>query len=432
MSTAAHVPSAPDTLEDVGFIARLARQLVLKKLGALQDGQLQVVLEDGEERLFGATSEGATSESDLRARVTIHSPAFYSKIAFGGTLGASEAFMDGDWTADEPTNVVRILLRNRGQLDGIEGGWGRLLKPAHMVVHWLRRNTRAGARKNIEAHYDLGNDFYELFLDPTMMYSCAVYENPEMTLEEASTAKLDRLCQKLDLQPEDHVLEIGTGWGGFAEHAVKNYGCRVTTTTISPSQASYARERIQKAGLAERVEILEKDYRDLEGSYDKLVSIEMIEAIGHDQMNQFFEVCSARLKDDGIMALQAITIADRFYERSRRSVDFIQRYIFPGSALPSVGSLNRSIARTDLTALHMEDIGPHYAVTLATWRQRFFDNLKSIQELGFSDRFVRTWQYYFCYCEGGFSERSIGDIQLVLSKPMARPRSLLGSLQRPL
>jgi cyclopropane-fatty-acyl-phospholipid synthase len=405
-----------------GLASRLARKLVLEKLKNLPVGCLEMRLEDGTEILCGK------SGSEPRARIQVEDAAFYPRVAFGGAIGAAESFMDGHWAAEDLTAVIRLLLGNRAQLESLSSGWGRLVRPLHLLFHRLRENTRIGSRRNIEAHYDLGNDFYELFLDKSMMYSSAIYEHSDMTLEAASEAKLERICHKLNLQASDHILEIGTGWGGFAIHAAGRYGCRVTTTTISPSQARYARERVCTAGLEDRIEIVEQDYRDLGGTYDKLVSIEMIEAVGLAHLDGFFRVCAARLKDDGVMVLQAITIADRFFERAKRSVDFIQRYIFPGSALPSVGGLYASIGRTDLQAVHMEDIGPHYATTLATWRRRFLANREEVLRQGFSERFVRMWHYYFSYCEGGFLERSIGDVQLVLTKPMARPGSLLGGL----
>ncbi|HSW51639.1 MAG TPA: cyclopropane-fatty-acyl-phospholipid synthase family protein, partial [Sulfuricaulis sp.] len=297
----------------------------------------------------------------------------------------------------------------------------RLTAPARKLFHWMNRNSRTGSRRNIAAHYDLGNEFFRLMLDETLMYSSAVFERPDMTLAEAQRARLDRICRKLALGPRDHVLEIGTGWGGFALHAATHYGCRVTTTTISREQYALAQERIAQAGLSDRVTVLLEDYRDLRGEYDKLVSIEMIEAVGHEYYETFFARCSALLKPDGLMLLQAITIADQRYEAARKSVDFIQRYIFPGSCIPSVSVMAQAVARaTDMKLLHLEDIGPHYATTLRHWRERLYANADAVRQLDLSEEFLRMWEFYLCYCEGGFAERALGDVQLLLAKPQNR------------
>jgi len=278
-----------------------------------------------------------------------------------------------------------------------------------------------GSRKNILAHYDLGNDFYALFLDETMTYSCAIFEQENSSLKQASEAKYDRICRKLQLAAGDRVIEIGTGWGGFAVHAARNYGVQVTTTTISDEQHQFARQRIKAAGLEDRITLLKKDYRDLSGKFDKLVSIEMIEAVGHQYLPIFFRTCSRLLKDDGIMALQAITIGDQIFDRHKRTVDFIKRYIFPGSCIPSITAISIALAKaTDLRLVHLEDITPHYARTLREWRRRFFTNIKKVRALGFSDTFVRMWEYYLCYCEGGFAERYLGDVQMLFVKPLCR------------
>jgi len=296
--------------------------------------------------------------------------------------------------------------------------------PLQKTLHWMARNTRGGSSRNIQAHYDLGNDFFQLFLDPTMMYSSGIFEHLQMTLEEASIAKLERICRKLDLKPGDRVIEIGTGWGGFAMHAARHYGCHVTTTTISPSQHAMARERIAAAGLSEQIDLLLTDYRDLGtrgGQYDKLVSIEMIEAVGHHYYDTYFRQCSELLKPEGAMLLQAITIADQQYEVAKNSVDFIQRYIFPGSCIPSVTAISDSLARvTDLRLTHLEDIGPHYATTLRLWHDNFDAQLDAVRALGYPETFIRMWQFYLCYCEAGFIERVIGDAQLLLIKPQCR------------
>jgi len=352
----------------------------------------------------------------------VHDPRFYSEIAFGGSIGAGEAYMDAYWSTDDLTAVIRILVSNRDVLDGMEGGLAGVAAPLRKVLHWAARNSRHGSRRNIAAHYDLGNDFFRIFLDPTLMYSAAVFERPEMTLEEASVAKLDRICRRLQLKPGDHVIEIGTGWGGFALHAAGRYGCRVTTTTISRQQHALARERIDAAGLADRVTLLLEDYRDLAGTYDKLVSIEMIEAVGHQYYDTYFRKCSDLLKPEGMMMLQAITIADHRYAAARDAVDFIQRHIFPGSCIPSIAAISDAIARvTDLRLIHLDDIGPDYAITLRRWRENLFANLAAVRALGYSEEFIRMWEFYFCYCEGGFIERVIGDAQLLFVKPLARP-----------
>jgi cyclopropane-fatty-acyl-phospholipid synthase len=342
-------------------------------------------------------------------------------VAFGGSSGSGEAYINGHWDCSSKTEMVRIFLRNRQVLEGMDGRFALFRVMMNRGLHWLSRNTRKGSRKNISAHYDLGNDLFSLFLDPTMMYSSAYYPSVEASLEEAAVAKLDRICRKLDLKPEDHVLEIGTGWGGFAIHAAKHYGCRVTTTTISREQRDLAKRRIREEGLESRITLLFDDYRDLEGQYDKLVSIEMIEAIGHQYMDRFFEKCSSLLKPHGMLLLQAITIADQRYEAALRRVDYIKKFIFPGGFLPSVSAMCQSVARvTDMKPLHLDDMGFHYARTLSDWRRRFLNRIDEVRALGYSDAFIRKWDYYLCYCEGGFMERDIGTVQLLLTKPRCR------------
>jgi cyclopropane-fatty-acyl-phospholipid synthase len=329
--------------------------------------------------------------------------------------------MQGKWTVNDLTALVRIFVANRSVLDGIESGLAQLAAPLLRLSHWLRRNTRSQSRRNISAHYDLGNDFYRLFLDSTMSYSSGIYPRPDSTLDEAAVHKLDVICRKLDLQRGDELLEIGTGWGGLAMHAAGNYGCRVTTTTISARQLEYAVERIREAGLQDRITVLDRDYRDLEGQFDKLVSVEMIEAVGLGFLDEYFRACSARLRPHGRMLLQGIVIADRLYEQARQSVDFIQKYIFPGGALPSLGAIQASVARaTDLQIVNLQDIGQDYARTLREWRGRFLLQLHAVRQLGYSEEFIRMWEYYLAYCEGGFLERAITDIQVVFDKPACR------------
>ena len=404
---------APASTPKPHFLDGLARHAVLGRLAKIEHGEL--LLQDGE-RQFHYGSRDA--RCGLAATVRVHDSRFYSDMAFGGSIGAGEAYMQGWWSTDDLTALMRILLCNREVLDGMEGGLARLTGPAQKALHWLNKNTRSGSKRNIAAHYDLGNDFFRLMLDPTMMYSSAIFERADMTLEQAQVARLDRICRKLELKPSDHLLEIGTGWGSMAMHAATHFGCRVTSTTISREQYNLARERIAQAGLADRITVLLEDYRDLSGSYDKLVSIEMIEAVGHHFYDTYFAQCARLLKDDGLMLLQAITIADQRYEQARRSVDFIQRYIFPGSTIPSVTAMLDSTTRaSDLRLVHLEDIGPHYATTLRLWRENFTREGAAVRALGYSEAFMRMWEFYLCYCEGGFEERVIGDAQMLLAKP---------------
>ena len=402
-----------------GLLDGLARKAVMQRLGQLDTGNLTLV-DNGAEQVFGSGLEG-----DIEARITVLDQRFYSELAFGGSIGGGEAYMHGYWMCDDLVSLVQLLLRNRHVLDGMEGGLARITAPLQGLYHRINRNSHEGARRNIAAHYDLGNDFFALWLDETMMYSSAIFERPDMGLHEAQLARLDHICRKLELTPGDHVIEIGTGWGGFALHAVQNYGCRVTTTTISREQFEKARLRVAKAGLQDRITLLQKDFRDLEGQYDKLVSIEMIEAIDHGLFDTYFRKCSDLLKPDGAMLIQAITIADQRYEEYRRSVDFIQRYIFPGSGLPSSSVMTDSVARqTDMRMLGLEDIGLHYAVTLRRWRENFTAQLSEVRRQGYPESFIRMWEYYLCYCEGAFLERAISDVQILFTKPENRMKTL--------
>ena len=397
----------------------LARRAVLVRLAALEHGALRLE-ENGVIMQFGTV----TARCPLSVTVRVHDPRFYTDIAFGGSIGAGEAYMAGYWSCDDLTAVMRVMIGNMGVLDGMERGLARLGAPLRKALHWAARNSRRGSRRNIAAHYDLGNDFFRAFLDPSMMYSAALFERPGMTLEEAATAKLDRICRRLELKPGDHLLEIGTGWGGMALHAAARYGCRVTTTTISQQQYDLAREHIDAAGLVNRITLLQEDYRDLTGRYDKLVSIEMIEAVGHQYYDTYFRKCGELLKDDGLFMLQAITIADQRYDAARRSVDFIQRHIFPGSCIPSVTAITDAVARvSDMRLVDLLDIGAHYATTLRCWRENLFANLARVRAIGYPEEFIRMWEFYFCYCEGGFIERVIGDAQMLFIKPLARPGS---------
>ena len=388
----------------------MARRLVLRQLDGIRFGRLTLIDGDQVQR-FGHSDE-------FEATINVHTADFYADIAFGGSIGAGEAYMRGAWSCNDLVGLVRLLLRNRHVVEGMEGGLAYLTRPLQKVFHWVNRNTREGARRNISAHYDLGNDFFGLWLDQSMMYSSAIFERPGMSLHAAQMHRLDTICRKLDLQQDDHLIEIGTGWGGLAIYAVQHYGCRVTTTTISREQYDLAKQRIRAAGLEEMIDLRLEDYRDLEGRYDKLVSIEMIEAIGWQQYDTYFAKCGDLLKPGGRMLIQAITIAEKRYEKAKRNVDFIQRYIFPGSNLPSINAMTHSIARhSNLLVTGLEDIGLHYATTLNHWRQRFLERLGEVRKLGYPEEFIRMWEYYLCYCEGGFLERAIGDVHLVAEKP---------------
>ena len=406
----------PDTTPKPHFLDRLASQAVHQRLAGLTHGEVTLV-DGASHRRYGQRDVLCP----LSVTLNVHDPRFYSDITFGGSIGAGEAYMQGYWSVNDLTDLVRILLQNRAVLDGMETGLARLTAPLQKALHWINRNTRGGSRRNIAAHYDLGNEFFSLFLDPTMMYSSAIFMRPTMTLEAAQVARLDHICRKLDLTARDHLLEIGTGWGGMALYAARHYGCRVTTTTLSQAQYELTSERVRAAGLDERITLLRKDYRDLDGVYDKLVSIEMIEAVGHDFYDTYFGKCAALLKADGLMLLQAITIADQRYDAARRSVDFIQRYIFPGGCIPSITAMSDSITRSsDLKLTHLEDIGLHYATTLRRWRENFFRNIDAVRALGYPESFIRMWEFYLCYSEGGFEERALGDVQMLLAKPNNR------------
>jgi cyclopropane-fatty-acyl-phospholipid synthase len=402
-----------------GIFNRMARHLVLKSLAEIKNGYL-VVIDRDERWEFGQNG------SDLAATIRVHHPDFYRRIAFGGTIAAGETYMDGLWNSNDLTALVRIMIQNQSAQKSLEGGLARLTVPLQRLLHRLNDNTRSGSRKNIAAHYDLGNDFYRLFLDPTMAYSCGFFEDRNSTLQEASTAKFDRICRKLGLAPGMQVLEIGTGWGGFALHASQHYGCHVTTTTISQQQHDLAAKRVAAAGLDDHITLLQQDYRDLTGSFDRLVSIEMIEAVGHRHLSTFFRVCAERLKPDGAALIQAITMPDHVYNRYLDSPDFINRYIFPGSCCPSLHAISDAVARSsDLRLNNLEDLSSHYARTLREWRNAFHAQLGQVRSMGFDERFIRMWEYYLCYCEGGFAERFTGVVQLLFSKPGYREKPLL-------
>ncbi|POZ14388.1 SAM-dependent methyltransferase [Lelliottia aquatilis] len=390
--------------------ARLARWLLFRLLGDLQQGSL-TVREGNQTFHFGDTSAA------LHAEVDVLSSTLYRRLLTGGSLAAAEAWMDGEWETTQLTTLLHILALNGKTLARLESGFRLLGKPVERLRHWARRNHRQQARENIAAHYDLGNTFYAQFLDEELLYSSALFASPDQDLTTAQQAKMARLCEQLALTPDDHLLEIGTGWGAMAEFAARHYGCRVTTTTLSYEQFCWAQERIARAGLQDKVQVLLCDYRDLTGEYDKLVSVEMIEAVGKTFLPEFFRTCQARLRPGGKMAIQAITIQDQRYRSYSKSVDFIQRYIFPGGFLPSITAMSDLMTRhTDFVVRNLFDMGPDYARTLTHWRTRFLHAWQDIEKLGFDERFRRMWLYYLGYCEAGFNARTISVVQLTAER----------------
>lgn len=420
MNSTSKTPSMPLSSSQARPRAGLVQRMVQSRLARIHSGQL-VLLANGQRHAFGSSASQWPT-----ATIQVEDPRFWRSVAFRGSVGAGESYAKGWWTSDSPTDVVRLFARNQSALSGLEGGLAVLSRPVLALYHGLRRNNESGSQNNIRAHYDLSNEFFALFLDPSMTYSCGYYAHAGVTLEEASLAKIDRLCQKLQLQAGDHLLEIGTGWGAFAIHAASKYGCRVTTTTISKEQHSLAAKRIQAAGLGDRVTLLLEDYRKLEGQFDKLVSVEMIEAVGAAYYPEFFRTCGRLLKPGGTMALQAITIADQNYESARRSVDFIQRHIFPGSCIPSVTALCSAMTQSsELRLVDLEDIGPHYVKTLKSWRENLLERHAEARDMGHSEEFLRLWEFYFAYCEGAFAERNISDVHMLLQGPGTQPPSAI-------
>jgi cyclopropane-fatty-acyl-phospholipid synthase len=397
---------------------RFCRWVVFQLLERLQHGVL-VLLEGGKRFTFGAS----TGEHPPTAVLRVHDARFYSSVAFGGECGVANAYQKGYWSCDDLASLFRLVQQNPSMRWSLSRGLSKGAASLERLRLRLHSNSRRGSRQNIQAHYDLGNDFFASFLDESMMYSCAFFEHARMTLYEASIAKLERICAKLRLGPSDHVLEIGTGWGGFALHAATRYGCRVTTTTISRKQYQFVVEKVRAAGLQGRITVLQKDYRDLDGCYDKLVSIEMVEAVGHANLDLYFRACGRLLKPCGALLLQAIICADRLHAHYRRSPGFLQRYIFPGCEIPSVAAMSASVARTtDLLPVHLEDITPHYVLTLDHWRERFEANLDGIRRLGYSEEFIRTWRYYLFFAAAGFEGRDFADVQILWSRPARCPR----------
>jgi len=401
------------------MIDRLARKIIVGLLRPrVRRGRLEIRA-GGELHAFGP------EDGVPLARIEAASPRFWRAL-LRGSLGLAESYRDGTWTTPDLVSVVRVAALNAHEIDAVRRRFGFVLGPLKRITRRVSLPTISRSRRQVAAHYDLGNDLFALFLDETMMYSCALFESRSATLHEASLAKLEHVCTKLALGPDDHLLEIGTGWGGLALHAASRFGCRVTTTTISREQHDYAVERIEAAGLADRVTVLMRDYRELEGTFDKLVSIEMVEAVGWQYFDTFFAECSELLTPEGVMLLQAITMDDRAYEVEKNSKSFINTYIFPGGCLPSLRAISSSVARrTDLRTVHLEDISGHYAETLRRWRERFEANVDRAGELGYDESFRRLWEFYLCYCEAGFLERRIADVQLMLAKPAFRAEPLL-------
>ncbi|OHY82753.1 cyclopropane-fatty-acyl-phospholipid synthase family protein [Marinobacter sp. AC-23] len=407
--------------ESPSVVSRLARNLVIQQLRQLGAGILTIRESGMDDLVFG---DG--SDEHQPAELIIHDQSTWRDLLTGGSVGAAEAYVAGDWSSPDLVALLRFFTRNIDRMNEFEDRFSWVTKPALKGLHWLNRNTKDGSRKNISAHYDLGNDLFETFLDSTMMYSSAIYPSSESTLEEAAVHKLETICQKLDLQPSDRVIEIGTGWGGFAIHAAKHYGCHVTTTTISKEQLELAQQRVRSEGLEDKITLLFDDYRDLAGQFDKLVSIEMIEAVGPQFLNSYFNQINALLKPDGLALVQAINMPEQRYQRALKNVDFIQRFIFPGSFIPSFGAILDSVrSQSNLVLTHSEDAGFHYARTLNDWCSRFMANSEKLESIGYDQAFRKLWHFYFAYCEAGFGERAIGVSQLVFAKPENKRTNIL-------
>ncbi len=405
----------------IGLLERVGRGVAERALARLTFGSIELITPT-QTRRFGV-------EHGPQVRMHIHDNAAFSSIAFRGAMGAAEAYIEGLWTTDDLPGLIEILTTNYASLRSIDRALSWVLAPMERLRYFLQRNTRDGSKRNIVAHYDLSDDFFKLFLDPTMTYSSAIFEPGVTSLEEAQIEKIDRACRMLDLKPTDHMVEIGTGWGAMAMHAASKYGCRVTTTTISENQHAEAVSRIAAAGLSDRITVLKADYRDLArdhaGKFDKLVSIEMIEAVGHEFHDGYFEAVSKLLKPDGAALIQAIVIRDQFYAAAHKRVDFLKRYIFPGSCLLGVERMLGCVRRrTDLSVRNIEDIGLHYCRTLAMWRQAYLASLDQVRAMGFDERFIRMWDYYLAYCEGVFRTGHCSDVQMLLSKPRAKLASI--------
>ena len=396
------------------FLSSVFKNTLLKKFKDIKNGY--IVLKDNDKRYtFGDKSE------KLNTHITILSQEFYVLLGSGGTVGVSEAYMAGYWKATNLVALLQIVLKNRSLLDSLDSGLAQLIKPINKQIHKNRQNTLKGSKSNILAHYDLSNDFYKLWLDSTMTYSCGYFKEEDSSLESASIEKMDRICRKLNLSERDSLLEIGTGWGSFSVHAAKNYGCNITTTTISDAQFEYSKSLFEKEGLNSKIRLINQDYRKLEGQFDKIVSIEMIEAVGYQYIPEYFKKITSLLKPNGKAAIQGITYNDQNFDEYKNSVDFIKKYIFPGSCLISIAQVIDVIKmHTDLALVDMEDLTLHYSKTLNQWRANFLKILPEVKKLGFSDAFINMWEFYFVFCEAGFLERNIGNVQMILAKSEAR------------
>ena len=395
-------------------IDNLIKSGFLKQLSGLKDCYLEITDPQGR-YMFGDI------ESELHASMSVKSLDVYKAITFQGSVGAAEQFIYKNWDTPNLTKLVRVFVRNRELLDKMEGGSAWLKNTLLKITHFFNKNTESGSKRNISAHYDLGNDLFRLFLDNSMMYSSAIFKTSEMSLESASRYKLKTICEKLDLSAADSVIEIGTGWGGFAIYAAENYGCHVTTTTISNEQYSYTKKMVEQKNLTDKITLLKKDYRELTGKYDKLVSIEMIEAVGHHYLPTYLKKCNSLLKKDGMALIQAITIEDYRYKNALKNVDFIKKYIFPGSFIPSISEILKvSSQHTQLKLFNLEDFGMSYAKTLNAWKRRFNDKSEELRNLGYDDDFQRMWNFYFSYCEGGFIEQSISVVHLLFTQPQTQ------------
>ncbi|MEL7498189.1 MAG: cyclopropane-fatty-acyl-phospholipid synthase family protein [Planctomycetota bacterium] len=410
-----------------GFFAKQVR----RRFANLVGGQVDIFDETGNFSLAGSRETPDEYEADpLSARVFVSDSEMYRRIMLGGTIGAAESYMARQWSTDNLTALIRIMIRNLDHFSQLEKGWARLKNAWHFVQHLFRHNSVENSKRNIHEHYDLGNDFYRLFLDETMNYSSGLFQKDDLsgatssakaTMQQGSLQKMDSICRKLQINSLDHVLEIGTGWGAMAIFMAQNYGCRVTTTTISQEQYRLAQQRVEAAGLEDRVTVLLEDYRNLEGQYDKIVSIEMIEAVGHQYYDQYFKKCNSLLRNDGAMLLQAITIGEQNYEYHIRHVDFIGKYIFPGGSLPSVSALTQSVGRVSrMRMLYQEDLTPHYQRTIELWRIEFMRRLNDVRSQGFSESFIRRWHFYLCYCEAAFAERRVHCTHVMFAKPACK------------
>lgn len=423
LTKSATVSAADPSAAQTDRVTRWLKPRLLKQLDTFQGGYITLV--------EGTKRHHLGQGGPLQATIVIRHPRAWKRLAFGGTIGAAESYMDHDWDADDLVALVRLFAANLEQVNGkLETGGARFTRWLLNAAYRFQRNSVEGSKRNIAAHYDIGNDLFSTFLDREhWMYSSAVFPYPDASLEEASTYKLDLMLEKLDVRPEHQLLEIGTGWGGLALHAAKTRGCHVTTTTISEEQHAHTAARIKAEGLEHKITLLKQDYRALTGTYDRVISVEMIEAVGHQYLDTYLAKIDSLLTENGQAMLQAITIRDQRFDAAKREMDFIKRYIFPGGFLPSHHAMLKSVTRkTSLNMVALDEIGQHYARSLREWRHRFEANLDTVHALGYDERFVRMWRYYLCYCEGGFLERSIGTCHLLLAKPQAKPVPLTGAL----